>query len=361
MHSRKETMRTRAGNPLTMFILALTAAVACNGQASQPPLQDKVPPEKPKVQKAPAKAPAPVAKSGVVDVSQAREVFDSLKAMSQKGEASGLAPFLYDRRARAFIGRMKAADLATLFKGTVQGHEINGGRVLFKLAGNKRFKVAAMFLTGTGYKYDPLVSSGFKVPDPGAKDPLNVSVPLADAVAGIEGTGRLVATLDTTMGVIHCELFEKEAPATVANFVGLARGLRGFFDQSTGQWVKRPFYDGLGFHRVIPRFMIQGGCPLGNGQGGPGFSFTDEFDLSLRHDRPGRLSKANSGPNTNGSQFFITEVPTPWLDDHHTIFGQCEPASLVKKISQVPATSARPREPITVQSVKFSRRTAEQD
>lgn len=345
---------------LAMAILVATAMLACNGKASEPPTGAKAAaPPKPKVVK---EEPAPEKKAGTkVDVAQAREVFDSLKALSQKGEASALAPFLYDRRARAFIGRMKAADLATLFDGTVTGHEINGGRVLFQLDGNPRFKVAAMFLTSTGYKYDPLVSRGYKDPNPGARDPLNTPVPLAEAVAGIEGNGRLTATLDTSMGVIQCELFEKQAPVTVANFVSLARGLRGFFDKASGQWVKRPFYDGLGFHRVIPRFMIQGGCPQGTGQGGPGYSFTDEFDLSLRHDRPGRLSKANSGPNTNGSQFFITEVPTPWLDDHHTIFGQCEPASLVKKIGQVPATSARPREPITVQSVKLSRRTAGQD
>lgn len=114
------------------------------------------------------------------------------------------------------------------------------------------------------------------------------------------------ATISTNKGDIHLDLFAEQAPLTVANFVNLAR---------------RGFYDGLRFHRVIADFMIQGGCPLGTGTGGPGYRFKDEFDSSLRHDRAGRLSMANAGPGTNGSQFFITHVPTPWLDDAHSIFG----------------------------------------
>ena len=114
------------------------------------------------------------------------------------------------------------------------------------------------------------------------------------------------ARIDTTKGSIHLNLFADHAPVTVANFVNLA---------------SRGYYDGLKFHRVIADFMIQGGCPQGNGRGGPGYQFEDEFDATLRHDRPGRLSMANAGPGTNGSQFFITHVPTPWLDDAHTIFG----------------------------------------
>ncbi len=117
------------------------------------------------------------------------------------------------------------------------------------------------------------------------------------------------AVMKTSRGDIHLELFPDQAPVTVANFVNLAR---------------RGFYDGLKFHRVIGDFMIQGGCPRGTGTGGPGYRFEDEFDASLRHDQPGRLSMANAGPGTNGSQFFITHVATPWLDDAHSIFGQVE-------------------------------------
>ena len=115
------------------------------------------------------------------------------------------------------------------------------------------------------------------------------------------------ARIETSKGSIHLNLFAELAPVTVANFVNLA---------------SRGYYDGLQFHRVIANFMIQGGCPQGNGRGGPGYQFEDEFDAALRHDRPGRLSMANAGPGTNGSQFFITHVPTPWLDDAHTIFGE---------------------------------------
>ena len=115
------------------------------------------------------------------------------------------------------------------------------------------------------------------------------------------------AIINTSKGVIRLTLFAENTPLTVANFVNLAR---------------RGFYDGLNFHRVIGDFMIQGGCPLGTGTGGPGYRFEDEFDAILRHDRPGRLSMANSGPGTNGAQFFITHVPTPHLDDNHSIFGE---------------------------------------
>ena len=130
------------------------------------------------------------------------------------------------------------------------------------------------------------------------------------------------ATMTTSKGDIRLTLFAEKTPLTVANFVNLAR---------------HGFYDGLNFHRVIGDFMIQGGCPLGTGTGSPGYRFEDEFDATLRHDRPGRLSMANSGPGTNGSQFFITHVPTPHLDDNHSIFGEVVDTSdqdVVNAISQ---------------------------
>jgi len=144
------------------------------------------------------------------------------------------------------------------------------------------------------------------------------------------------AIMETTLGTITIELYEKEAPKTVANFIGLAEGTKEFTDLKTGQKAKRPFYNGIIFHRVIPGFMIQGGDPTGTGRGGPGYKFEDEFSPSLRHDKPGRLSMANSGPGTNGSQFFITVAPTPHLDNRHTIFGQVvEGQDVATKISQV--------------------------
>ena len=119
-------------------------------------------------------------------------------------------------------------------------------------------------------------------------------------------SNEILAEMNTSKGIIHIRLYPQQAPVTVANFVNLA---------------KRGFYDGLSFHRVIDNFMIQGGCPLGSGTGGPGYRFEDECHPELRHDTPGKLSMANSGPSTNGSQFFITHVETPWLDGKHTVFG----------------------------------------
>jgi len=137
-----------------------------------------------------------------------------------------------------------------------------------------------------------------------------------------EKKGPLYATMKTSMGDIVVHLFDDKAPKTVANFVDLATGKKEWTDPKTGQKSSRPFYNGTIFHRVIPDFMIQGGDPLGNGTGGPGYRFEDEFNADLRHSKPGILSMANSGPNTNGSQFFITVKPTPWLDGRHTVFGE---------------------------------------
>jgi peptidyl-prolyl cis-trans isomerase A (cyclophilin A) len=150
----------------------------------------------------------------------------------------------------------------------------------------------------------------------------------------LEGDGPLTATFETSKGTIHCELFADKAPMTVANFIGLARGLKPFMNPKTNQVEKRPFYDGLVFHRVIPNFMIQGGDPLGVGSGGPGYRFADEVNNGLKHDKPGILSMANAGPGTNGSQFFITEVPTPHLDNRHTILGECKEVDVVKTIAR---------------------------
>jgi peptidyl-prolyl cis-trans isomerase A (cyclophilin A) len=156
------------------------------------------------------------------------------------------------------------------------------------------------------------------------------------------------AVFDTTEGSFKVELFEDKAPLTVQNFVALADGTK------TG----KPFYDGLIFHRVIPRFMIQGGCPEGSGRGGPGYRFNDEFHPALRHSVPGILSMANAGPNTNGSQFFITVAPTPWLDDHHSVFGRVtEGYEVVEKISNLPRDQQdRPRQDVRINSVKIERK-----
>ncbi len=187
-------------------------------------------------------------------------------------------------------------------------------------------------------------------------DPAGGAFTLDAATAGLEGSGALMVKLETNHGTLVAKLFADEVPNTVANFVGLARGKRPFRDPKDGKWVSRPFYDGLTVHRVIPNFMIQAGCPLGTGTGTPGYRFADEFDPKLKHSKPGMLSMANSGPNTNGSQFFITERPTPHLDNRHAVFGEVvEGLELIKKIARVPADGSRPKEPVVIQKVTIYR------
>ena len=165
----------------------------------------------------------------------------------------------------------------------------------------------------------------------------------------------LYAIFDTTLGEITCRLFPDKAPKTVENFVGLAQGSNEFTDTQTRAKTKRPFFDGQIFHRVIPDFMIQGGCPLGSGTGGPGYKFGDEFSPDLKFDKPGKLAMANAGPGTNGSQFFITVAETGWLNNHHTIFGEVVKGyEVVDKISKVPRDrSDRPSTPVVMSSVKI--------
>jgi len=165
------------------------------------------------------------------------------------------------------------------------------------------------------------------------------------------------AVFDTTEGSFTVRLFEKEVPKTVANFVGLAEGTKEWRDPSTGEKKTAPYYDGIIFHRVISGFMIQGGDRLGTGTGGPGYNFGDEFHPSLRHGRPGILSMANAGPNTNGSQFFITLGPTPHLDNRHSVFGEVvEGLDVVKKIGAVPTGKQdRPVKPVVMNHVTIKR------
>ena len=169
----------------------------------------------------------------------------------------------------------------------------------------------------------------------------------------------LFAHFTTSEGKFTIQLFDQEAPKTVENFVGLAEGTKEWTDPRTGRKATGPYYNGTIFHRIIDAFMIQGGDPLGQGTGGPGYKFADEFSPKRRHSKAGILSMANSGPNTNGGQFFITLVPTPWLDDKHSVFGEVtEGMDVVNKIGKV-ATSKpgdRPLKPITIESVTIERK-----
>lgn len=167
----------------------------------------------------------------------------------------------------------------------------------------------------------------------------------------------MFALFETSKGNFKVKLFADKAPKTVENFVGLAEGTKEWTDPKTGKQVKKPFYDGLIFHRVIPNFMIQGGCPLGNGTGGPGYKFADEFHPELKHNKPGLLSMANAGPNTNGSQFFVTVAKTEWLDNRHAIFGEViEGYEIVEGMSKVKTGSMdRPAEDIVIKKVTIQK------
>ena len=172
------------------------------------------------------------------------------------------------------------------------------------------------------------------------------------------GLGKgLYAIFETTLGEMICRLEEEKTPETVKNFVGLATGEKEYTDPNTGKKSNEPFYDGTVFHRIIKNFMIQGGDRLGQGTGGPGYRFKDEFHSSLKHSRAGVLSMANAGPNTNGSQFFITLVPTPWLDGKHYVFGEVvKGADVLQKLGSVPTGSMdRPREEVQLKKVRIVR------
>ena len=182
-------------------------------------------------------------------------------------------------------------------------------------------------------------------------------VSIAGAVGAQEKSGPLYATIKTSMGDIVVQLFEDKAPKTVANFVDLATGKKEWTDPKTGQKTKRPLYNGTIFHRVIPDFMIQGGDPLGTGTGGPGYRFEDEINPDLRHSNPGILSMANAGPNTNGSQFFITVKATPWLDGRHTVFGEVvKGQEVVNAIVSTPrAPNDKPLKDVVIKEIVVSR------
>lgn len=202
-------------------------------------------------------------------------------------------------------------------------------------------------------------------------DPAKATLTLPQATLGLKGIGPLMATIEIVREgkppqALHCELFADKAPKTVANFIGLARGLRLWKDPKQGQWVKRPLYDGNALHRVIPELLIQGGdpncsvdqnCRSAAGTGDPGYTADDEIRPELRFDRGGRLAMANRGPGTAGSQFFITEREASWLTGGHTIFGQCDGAELISELSHMETGSRDlPKSRLTIKRVTISHR-----
>jgi peptidyl-prolyl cis-trans isomerase A (cyclophilin A) len=186
-------------------------------------------------------------------------------------------------------------------------------------------------------------------------DPLGGKFTLEDALAKLPGKGTLVAEIATNLGKLECQLYEDRAPITVANFVGLARGLRPFKGPD-GEWVKKAGYDGTTFHRVIKGFMIQGGDPKGTGGGEPGYVIPDEVWQGATHDRRGLLCMANRGPNTNGMQFFIMDGAALHLDRSYTIFGECGPESVIEKLASVEVRGDRSVNPTKIEKVTIKRK-----
>ncbi|MDF3068291.1 MAG: Peptidyl-prolyl cis-trans isomerase [Polyangiaceae bacterium] len=191
-------------------------------------------------------------------------------------------------------------------------------------------------------------------------DPLAGKFSLEEATKGLTGTGALYAEIQTELGKLECELYEDKAPITVANFVGLARGLRPF-KQPDGKWAKKNGYDGTTFHRVIKGFMIQGGDPLGSGAGEPGYVIPDEIWEGAKHDERGQLCMANRGKNTNGMQFFIMDGVAKHLDGGYTIFGKCAPEEVITKLSSAEVQGDRSVKPTKINKVIIKRKPKKSD
>lgn len=192
-------------------------------------------------------------------------------------------------------------------------------------------------------------------------DPEAGDFTLEEALAGLPEDGSLWVRLVTDKGTIECEMYEDQAPLTVANFVGLARGVRPSRDERSGEWAERRYFDGTVIHRAIPGFVIQGGDPTGTGRGNAGYVIPDEFVPELRHEEAGILSMANRGAGTGSSQFFVTLAPTPHLDDKHTVFGQCteEGVQIAESIAATAGAQDRPDPPVQIQRVEVLRVSSE--
>lgn len=190
---------------------------------------------------------------------------------------------------------------------------------------------------------------------PNPDDPRLGRFDIRDAIQGLRGSWPLIARIETSEGDLSCTLWDEVAPLTVANFVGLARGLRPFRDPATGLWLTRPAYEGTTFHRVIRGFMLQGGDPSGNGTGDPGYNLPDELDERIQSDHRGVLYMANRGPDTNGMQFFILDAPAPHIAGRYSAFGECEPDEVIERIASVPTGAGdRPRTPVEIRRVQIA-------
>jgi peptidyl-prolyl cis-trans isomerase A (cyclophilin A) len=270
---------------------------------------------------------------------------------SEEAPAAEVEENMADESAKAKPASAVSAEREKPAEGTSPAKEVtaDGYEVIRAKAGDgKAAEVAVQAPPGWKVAQPPTV------PDPHAG-----KFGLSDALAGLKGKGPLVATMRTSLGTLYCDLYEDKAPVTVANFAGLARGTRSTWQAEAGAWVKKPYYDGTTFHRVIPGFMIQGGDWKGDGSGDLWYTIPDELHPSLKHDKAGQLCMANRGPNTNEAQFFITDGAAPHLDTSYTIFGQCTPTDVVNRIARVTQSGPpnnRPLTPVVIDRVTVERR-----
>ena len=283
-------------------------------------------------------------------------LYKKMRHLAETGDLKQLEKHLTDH-ASHLLGQMTPKQLTKVFGANPGEVSVNGGRAVLQLSGSPGVKYAVFLAADRRWKYDITLSLKYREWELRPKHPDNQPVSLEEATEGIPGEGTLYVQMLTSAGTVLCMLYEDLAPITVANFVGLARGKRAFRDPVTKEWVKRRFYDGTIFHKAVPDFMIQAGSLTDDGKTGPGYSIPDELDLRLRHSDGGTLSMANSGPNTAGSQFFISERSLDWLDDRHAVFGRCWPVDFVGKLSRGDKRpgSERPIVDVVIKKMSFRR------
>jgi len=274
-------------------------------------------------------------------------VVQRLRSMAQRGQLAGLGAHL-TRASLRRLARLQvpgaplpvtAPTLLQRFDGRVTQVTFLGGRAILQSSRKITLQTSYFYLEDGQWKLDLADSRPPSEPTPGLPDPLNVPVALTEATAGIAGQGPLIAVLDTSEGSITCKLEAQLAPKAVANFVGLARGLRASLQagKNAKQWLRKPFYDAVPFSRVVPDTLIEAGDVLGRGMGNAGYQIEDELDLRLRHDRPGVLSMAQHGANTASSRFMITARALPDFDDRQTAFGHCRETDTIVRVARMPA------------------------
>lgn len=274
-------------------------------------------------------------------------VIAAIRRIAQGSDLNAVKPYLSQWTLKRFQVAMGSSGSLPLTKTSVlqmlklpiDRVIFQGGRAAILHGKGINQHVAWFYLENAAWKFDPTDGKGYDEAADGDANALNLPVELTTATANLQGSGGLVALIQTSVGEITCALRDDVAPKTVANFVALARGLRGFHAREG--WQRRPFYDGLTFHRTVPGLLIQAGDLNGKGNGNAGFQIGDELDLRLRHSTGGVLAMDNLGPNSASAQFYITEKPAPWLDDRRTIFGLCQPLDVISAISKRPVGTVR--------------------